>query len=78
VVKNHQIGVVPDLESYIQLRRDSSGLRMMFDLIEIAEGLVLPGEAVEGGAVGRLTQCAMDIVAWSTAGIVTHPRFDRS
>ncbi|KAH7926001.1 terpenoid synthase [Leucogyrophana mollusca] len=56
--------VVPDLETYVELRRDASGLRMAFDLVEYAGGLELP-ERVFGRSMLRLVECACDIVAWS-------------
>lgn len=66
VVINHSKNAVPDLEAYIELRRDASGLKMVFDLIELAEGLELPDEdGEEGEAIRRLKQCAADIIAWS-------------
>ncbi|KAH7910078.1 isoprenoid synthase domain-containing protein [Hygrophoropsis aurantiaca] len=64
LAQNAQSDVVPDLESYVELRRDASGFRMAFDLVEYAGGLELP-EQVFGPAMLRLIECACDIVAWS-------------
>lgn len=66
ILTNRSKNAIPDLEAYIELRRDGSGLKMMFDLIELAEGLVVPDdESDEGEAIRRLKQCAADIIAWS-------------
>ena len=37
-------GVVPDLESYIALRRDTSGCKPCFALTEFCAGIDLPDE----------------------------------
>ncbi|CDO76822.1 hypothetical protein BN946_scf185033.g19 [Trametes cinnabarina] len=60
-------GVVPDLESYIDLRRDASGAKMLLDMIVYAEGLNIPQYIYEHPALRRLRQDAADIIAWSTA-----------
>lgn len=36
-ISNRSNNVVPDLEEYMKLRRDLSGLNMVFDLIELTE-----------------------------------------
>ena len=56
---------IPDLESYIDLRRDASGFRMMFDLIEYAGGLNLPDHALVHPILKHLTEQACDLMAWS-------------
>ena len=55
----------PDLESYIDLRRDASGFRMVFDLIEYTGGLNLPEHALVHPILKHLTEQACDIIAWS-------------
>lgn len=56
---------IPDLESYIYLRRDASGFRMVFDLIEYAGGLNLPEHALVHPILKHLIEQACDIIAWS-------------
>ncbi|GBE86093.1 terpenoid synthase [Sparassis crispa] len=65
VATDNADGVVPDFESYVTLRRDSCGIKMMFDLIEYAEGLVVPEDVYALPAMQQLRQNAVDIVAWS-------------
>jgi hypothetical protein len=56
---------IPDLETYIDLRRNASGLRMVFHLIEYAGGLDLPERASSHPLLKQLTDQACDIIAWS-------------
>lgn len=56
---------VPDLESYIQFRRDASGCKQCFALIEYANGLDLPDEVFDDSIVRTLQEIANDIVSWS-------------
>ncbi|OAX40003.1 terpenoid synthase [Rhizopogon vinicolor AM-OR11-026] len=56
---------IPDLESYIELRRDASGFKMIFDLIEYAGGLNLPERALVHPILKHLTEQACDVIAWS-------------
>jgi hypothetical protein len=65
VARNRLDDVVPDLESYIELRRDSSGIKMIFDLIEVVGGLDLPSEIIEGQDARRLAHLTADIINWS-------------
>ncbi|EIM89671.1 terpenoid synthase, partial [Stereum hirsutum FP-91666 SS1] len=57
--------VVPDLESYIDMRRDTSGCKPVFDLIEYALGFELPEEVVDHPVIKALNQGANDLVTWS-------------
>lgn len=59
---------VPDLESYIPFRRDASGCKPCFALIEYANGLDLPDEVFEDPTVCALQEIANDIVSWSNVG----------
>ena len=56
---------VPDLESYIRFRRNASGCKPCFALIEYANGLNLPDKVFQDPTVRRLQQIANDIVSWS-------------
>lgn len=57
--------VVPDLESYIDVRRDTSGCKPVFDLIEYSLDLELPEKVVEHPVIKALNQGANDLVTWS-------------
>lgn len=61
-------GLIMDLESYIDIRRDTSGCKPVFDLIEYALGLDLPKFVVEDPIVRALNQNANDLVTWSNVG----------
>jgi hypothetical protein len=60
-------GVVPDLESYISLRRDTSGCKPCWALIEYANNLVIPDEVMEHPIIQSLGEAANDLVTWSNA-----------
>jgi hypothetical protein len=55
---------IPDIETYVNLRRNASGLRMVFHLIEYAGGLDLP-EWESSRVLKQLTDQACDLIAWS-------------
>ncbi|KAJ8454928.1 hypothetical protein ONZ51_g12745 [Trametes cubensis] len=59
-------GVVPDLESYIGIRRDACGVKMLLDLIIYAAGLNIPQYIYEHPVLRRLRQDAADIIGWAT------------
>lgn len=60
-------GVVPDLESYISLRRDTSGCKPCWALIEYANNLDIPDEVMEHPIIQSLGEAANDLVTWSNA-----------
>ncbi|PCH37689.1 terpenoid synthase [Wolfiporia cocos MD-104 SS10] len=63
--EDRDAGVVPDLESYIDIRRDTSGCKPSFDLIEYAMDIDLPDFVVEDPVIKALNQAANDLVTWS-------------
>ncbi|KAI0306699.1 isoprenoid synthase domain-containing protein [Multifurca ochricompacta] len=58
-------GVIPDLETYIDMRRDTSGCKPVFDLIEYSLDLELPDVVVEHPVIMALNQGVNDLVTWS-------------
>ncbi|KAF7325813.1 Terpene-synth-C domain-containing protein [Mycena kentingensis (nom. inval.)] len=58
-------GIMPDLQSYIELRRDTSGCKPSFALIEYANNLDIPDEVMEHPLLESLTEAANDLVTWS-------------
>nr|BBH51502.1 putative sesquiterpene synthase [Clitopilus sp.] len=58
-------GVIPDLESYITLRRDTSGCKPCWALIEYAYNLHIPDEVMEHPLILSLGEAANDLVTWS-------------
>lgn len=54
-----------DLDSYIRFRRDASGCKPCFALIEYVNGLNLPDVIFEDPIVRALQETANDIVSWS-------------
>ncbi|KAJ7598925.1 isoprenoid synthase domain-containing protein [Mycena floridula] len=58
-------GVIPDLESYIALRRDTSGCKTSFVLIEYANNLDIPDEVMDHPIIRNLGEAANDLVTWS-------------
>ncbi|KAI0773127.1 terpenoid synthase [Trametes elegans] len=59
-------GIIPDLESYIALRRDACGVKMLLDLIVYAGGLSIPQHILDHPVMRRLREDAADIIAWAT------------
>lgn len=57
--------VIPDLESYISLRRDTSGCKPCWALIEYANGLDIPDEVMEHEVIATLDEASNDLVTWS-------------
>ncbi|KAG2143016.1 isoprenoid synthase domain-containing protein [Suillus clintonianus] len=58
-------GVVPDLDSYISQRRDTSGCKPCWALIEYANNLDIPDEVMEHPIIQSLGEAANDLVTWS-------------
>jgi len=58
-------GVIEDLESYIELRRDTSGCKPVFDLMEYSLNMNLPDAVVDHPVVKALNQGCNDLVTWS-------------
>ncbi|KAG2031498.1 isoprenoid synthase domain-containing protein [Suillus americanus] len=56
---------VPDLKSYITVRRDTSCCKPCFVLIEYAAGIDLPDEIMSHPVMIAVEDAANDIIAWS-------------
>ena len=63
---------VPELEPYIRFRRNASGCKPCFALIEYANGLNLPDEVLQDPIVCKLQEIANDIISWSNVGFFHH------
>ncbi|KAH8106507.1 terpenoid synthase [Phellopilus nigrolimitatus] len=57
--------MVLDLDAYIALRRDTSGCKPCWALIEYANGLNIPDHVMAHEAVDTLGEAANDLVSWS-------------
>lgn len=58
-------GVIPDLDSYIAVRRDTSGCKPCWALIEYANNLTISDEVMEHPVLEALGEAANDLVTWS-------------
>ncbi|KAF8205517.1 terpenoid synthase [Mycena galopus ATCC 62051] len=58
-------GCIPDLESYIALRRDTSGCKPCWVLIEYGLDIDLPDFVAEDPVIMALNQSTNDLVTWS-------------
>lgn len=56
---------IPDLESYVALRRDTSGCKPCFALIEFAGGFDLPDAVAQHPSIQALEEATNDLVTWS-------------
>ncbi|KAI0325943.1 terpenoid synthase [Cubamyces sp. BRFM 1775] len=63
--KHRQSRDIPDLESYIAMRRDTSGCKPCFALIEYANNLDIPDMIFEDVVVRGLEEAANDLITWS-------------
>jgi hypothetical protein len=66
-------GIVPDLETYIEMRRDTSGCKPVFDLVEYSLDLELPDDVIEHPVIVALNQGANDLVTWSNVSATLPP-----
>lgn len=62
-------GVIPDLDTYIEVRRDTSGCKPCFQLIEFAGGFDLPDEVVQNREIQEMEEATNDLVTWSNVGL---------
>jgi hypothetical protein len=58
-------GYIPDLESYIAVRRDTSGCKPCFALIEYAAQIDLPDEVMSHPVIMAMEEATNDLVTWS-------------
>ena len=58
-------GSIPDLESYVHMRRDTSGCKPCFALIEYAAGIDLPDQIIDHPTIRALEEATNDLVTWS-------------
>jgi alpha-muurolene/germacrene-A/gamma-muurolene synthase len=58
-------GIVPDFDTYVEMRRETSGCKPVFDLIEYSLDLELPDAVVEHPVIVALNDGANDLVTWS-------------
>lgn len=65
-------GRIPDLESYITVRRDTSGCKPCFALIEYAARIDLPDEVMSHPVIMAMEEATNDLVTWSN---VNHSLF---
>jgi len=67
--RDRAAGVIPSIEDYIIVRRDTSGCKPCWALIEYANGLDLPDEVMEHPIIQSLDEAANDLVTWSNVSI---------
>jgi hypothetical protein len=74
---DRKLGRIPDLESYIAIRRDTSGCKPCWALIEYANGLHIPDEVMEHPSLVALGEAANDLVTWSNVSSLVFSRHKR-
>lgn len=65
---NRAANIIPDLEDYIVLRRDTSACKPCWAMVEYANGLDLPDEVMEHPIILSLDEAANDLISWSNVG----------
>jgi len=63
--KHRQNGVIPTLQVYIDIRRDSSGLKPLMDFLEYTLDINLPDCVINNFTIRTLKQCVNDFCTWS-------------
>ena len=63
--RDRKSGSLPDLESYILLRRDTSGCKPSFVLIEYANNLDIPDDVLEDPILSDIIDAANDFISWA-------------
>nr|GAT50561.1 predicted protein [Mycena chlorophos] len=58
-------GIVPDLETYIAIRRDTSGCKPCWALVEYGLDIDLPDYVAEDPVIMALNESTNDLVTWS-------------
>jgi hypothetical protein len=66
-------GIVPDFDTFVELRRETSGCKPVFDLIEYSLDLELSDAIVEHPVIAALNNGANDLVTWSNVSAVLTP-----
>ena len=61
--KSREDGSLPRTDDYLVLRRDNSGCRPCFDLMEYALGIDLSSAVLENPIIQTLSDCANDYIA---------------
>lgn len=69
--RSRATGIIPDLEDYIIVRRDTSACKPCWVLIEYGGGLDLPDEVMEHPIIQSLEEATNDLVSWSNVGTLT-------
>ncbi|KAF8574200.1 terpenoid synthase [Ramaria rubella] len=63
--KHRESGVIPELGVYINIRRDSSGLKPLIDFLEYTLQIDLPDCVVDDPVMQAMKQCVNDFCTWS-------------
>lgn len=63
-------GIVPDFDTYVEMRRETSGCKPVFDLIEYSLDMELPDVVMEHPVIAALNNGANDLVTWSNVSAV--------
>jgi len=66
-------GFSPDLQTYIEIRRETSACKPVFDLIEYSLDLELPDDVIEHPIIMALNQGANDLVTWANVSTIRSP-----
>ncbi|KAF8479287.1 isoprenoid synthase domain-containing protein [Russula ochroleuca] len=57
--------IVPDFDTYVEMRRETSGCKPVFDLIEYSLDMELPDAVMEHPVIVALNDGTNDLVTWS-------------
>ncbi|TCD64044.1 terpene cyclase [Steccherinum ochraceum] len=63
--RDRRDNITPDQESYIEVRRDTSGCKPCFALIEFCAGIDLPEAVVSHPVIQSMEEATNDLITWS-------------
>lgn len=69
--RHREIGVTPTLDDYINIRRDSSGLKPLIDFLEHTLEIDLPEEVANNPLMELLKECVNDFATWSNVRLLS-------
>jgi len=71
-------GIIPGVEEFIPIRRQTSAIALGFHMIEYALGIELPEKVLEDPTFQTLFNCAVDFIALKNVSKTTRKSLSRN